>query len=134
MIDEKYKKLEIKNHNDKLEFKKNFSNRLIKFSLTIINLCDSFDNKRKFWIIADQLIRAATSIGANIIEAKSSSSRKDYIKFFDIALKSANETEYWLILVKELISDKEKVDRLLSELYEISCIIGSSLLTLKGKK
>lgn len=116
------------------KFKDNFRNRLIKFSLEIIELCDSFDNKRKFWIITDQLIRAATSIGANIIEAKSSSSRRDYIKFFQIALKSANETEYWLILVKELIPDKQKVNRLIAELNEIACIIGSSLLTLKGKK
>ena len=116
------------------KFKDNFRNRLIKFSLEIIELCDSFDNKRKFWIITDQLIRAATSIGANIIEAKSSSSRRDYIKFFQIALKSANETEYWLILVRELITDKEKVDILQKELNEIASIIGSSLLTLKGKK
>lgn len=114
--------------------KEEFRERLIKFSLAIIALCDSFPNQRKFWIIADQLIRAATSIGANIIEAKSSSSRKDYIKFFQIALKSANETEYWLILVKELIADQETVNKLSRELNEISCIIGSSLLTLKGKK
>jgi four helix bundle protein len=114
--------------------KEDFQNRLVKFSLNIIELCDSFPNKRKFWIITDQLIRAATSIGANIVEAKSSSSRKDYIKFFQIALKSANETEYWLILTKELVHDVESVDHLLGELREISCIIASSLLTLKGKK
>ncbi len=124
----------MKNKNDRLEFKNKFRNRLIQFSLSIIDLCDSFENKRKFWIIADQLIRSATSIGANIIEANSSSSRRDYIKFFQIALKSANETEYWLILTKELISNKEKVNNLLKELNEIACIIGSSLLTLKGKK
>jgi len=116
------------------KFKDDFRNRLIKFSLKIIELCDSFDNKRKFWIITDQLIRVATSIGANIVETKSSSSRRDYIKFFQIALKSANETEYWLILVRELIVDKEKVDNLLKELNEIASIIGSSLLTLKGRK
>lgn len=116
------------------EGKDNFKKRLIKFSLDIISLCDSFPNKRKFWIIADQLIRAATSIGANITEAKSSSSRKDYIKFFQIALKSANETDYWLILVKELVADKETINKLAGELNEISRIIASSLLTLKGKK
>lgn len=114
--------------------KEDFKHRLIRFSLDIISFCDTFPNKRKFWIIADQLIRAATSIGANIIEARSSSSRKDYIKFFQIALKSANETEYWLILCQELADNKEVVNQLLGELKEISCIIGSSLLTLKGKK
>jgi len=116
------------------EEKNDFKKRLVKFSLEIISLCDSFPNSRKFWIITDQLIRSATSIGANITEAKSSSSRKDYIKFFQIALKSANETEYWLTLAQELISDKTKIDALMKELDEISKIIGSSLLTLKGKK
>ena len=113
--------------------KEDFKNRLVRFSLDIIAFCDCFPNKRKFWIITDQLIRAATSIGANIIEAKSSSSRRDYIRFFQIALKSANETEYWLILSQELV-DNKKTQQLLKELREISCIIGSSILTLKGKK
>jgi len=114
--------------------KDNFKKRLVKFSLEIISLCDSFPNSRKFWVITDQLIRSATSIGANITEAKSSSSRRDYIKFFQIALKSANETEYWLILVQELTPDKIKIETLMKELDEISKIIASSLLTLKGKK
>jgi len=111
-----------------------FKDRLVKFSLDVISFCDTFPNKRKFWIISDQLIRAATSVGANIVEAKSSSSRKDYIKFFQIALKSANETEYWLILCQELASDQKNIEELQMELKEISCIIGSSLITLKGKR
>ena len=85
-------------------------------------------------MVINQLIRSATSIGANVVEAKSSSSRRDYIKFFEIALKSANETKYWLILIKELVSDKNKAEELLAEVDEISKIIGSSVLTLKGKK
>lgn len=120
--------------NEKEEFKKNFIKRLIKFSLEIINFCEILKKDRKYWVIIDQLIRSATSIGANVVEAKSSSSRKDYIKFFEIALKSANETKYWLILIKELITDKSESENLLKEADELSKIIGSSLLTLKGKK
>ena len=120
--------------NEKEKFKKDFIRRLIKFSIETISYCDTFKNERKYWIIADQLIRAATSIGANVVEAKSSSSRRDYIKFFEIALKSANETKYWLILVKELTADKDNVNKLLTEAEEISKIIGSSVLTLKNKK
>lgn len=89
------------------------------------------------WSIADQLIRCVTSIGANVVEAKSSSSRKDYIKFFEIALKSSNETKYWYFLIKEAVEDielKQEAGVLLKEADEISRIIGSSVLTLKGKR
>jgi four helix bundle protein len=120
--------------NEKEKFKKDFIKRIIRFSLNTINLCNSLHKDKKYWVICDQLIRSATSIGANIVEAKSSSSRRDYIKFFEIALKSANETKYWLILMKELSVHKKRIDELLREADEISKIIGSSVLTLKGKK
>lgn len=121
--------------NDKEKFKKDFIKRLVTFSLKILKFCENLKKDRIFWPITDQLIRSATSVGANVIEAKSSSSKKDYIKFFEIALKSANETKYWLILIKESNQGlKEKTDKLLTEIDEISKIIGSSVLTLKGKK
>jgi four helix bundle protein len=116
---------------DKQKFKNNFTKRLIDHSISIINLTDQFPNQPKYWPIKDQLIRSSTSIGANVIEAKSSSSKKDYIHFFEIALKSANETEYWLMLVDEL---DIVVKTQLTENNEISCILASSLLTLKNKK
>jgi len=106
------------------------------FSLRIIRLCEKFPNKRVFWIIADQLIRAATSIGANIIEAKSSSSKKDFIKFYQIALKSANETEYWLNLLFDASTDRSlqsEIKIILEELNSIGNILGKSLITMKGK-
>jgi len=86
-------------------------------------------------VISDQLLRSATSIGANIVEAKASSSKRDFIKFYEIALKSANETEYWLGLLKDATqADKNKTNQLLVEVEEISKMLGSSLLTLKNKK
>lgn len=86
-------------------------------------------------MISDQLLRSAASIGANIVEAKSSSSKRDFIRFYEIALKSANETKYWLGLLKDATSfNKDKVNLLLTEVDEISKMLGSSLLTLKNKK
>ena len=91
--------------------------------------------KQNLWSIADQLMRAATSIGANVIEAKASSSKLDYLKFFQIALKSANETKYWLILVRESMNNLEnQANQLLKEADEISKIIGAGVLTMKGRK
>jgi len=120
---------------EKDNFKLEFNKRLIKFSLQIIKLCKEIRKDRNLWAIADQLIRSATSIGANVIEAKASSSKLDYLRFFQIALKSANETKYWLILISESnINLKEKADYLIKELEEIAKIIGAGILTMKGKR
>ncbi|MBL7154949.1 MAG: four helix bundle protein [Candidatus Portnoybacteria bacterium] len=128
-------KSKVKMQNDKEKFKKDFIKRLIRFSIEIIKFTEELKKNRIPWAIIDQLIRSATSVGANVVEAKSSSSKRDYIRFFEIALKSANETKYWLILVREIYhSYNKKAQELLNEVEEISKIIASSILTLKGKK
>lgn len=109
--------------------------RTYGFSLDIIKFVNILPNKRAFWSIGDQLLRAATSIGANIIEAQAASSRRDFIKFYEIALKSANETKYWLSLLRDSYPEfKQKCDDLLNETTEICKMLGSSVLTLKGKR
>ena len=110
--------------------KSDFIRRAIKFSVAIIKLTELFPNKRQFWVIGDQLIRSACSIGANMKEANSASSRKDYINFYSHALKSANETEYWLDLVKQ-IWISSTIDNLLLETNELSRILASSIITMK---
>ena len=75
-----------------------------------------------------------TSIGANIVEAKASASKREFINYFHIALKSANEVKYWLALLRELLADRLLIDGFISEVNEISKILGSSLLTMKGKR
>ncbi len=109
--------------------------RCYHFSIDIIKFLGILPEKKVYWILSDQLLRCATSIGANVVEAKSSSSRKDFIKFYEIALKSANETKYWLGLLRDATeSDKVKVDTLLTEVEEISRMLGASVITLKTKK
>ncbi len=109
--------------------------RCYYFSIKIIKFLDTLPEKKIYWVIADQLLRSATSIGANIVEAKSSSSRKDFIKFYEIALKSANETKYWLALLRDATeANKQAISFLLAEVDEISRMLGSSILTLKNKK
>lgn len=120
---------------DNSKFKKDFLQRLIRFSLETITLCAELRKERNLSAIADQLIRSATSVGANVVEAKGASSTKDYIRFFEIALKSANETKYWLILTKEAHRNlAPKAETLLGEVDEIAKIIGASILTMKGKR
>ena len=122
----------MQNYNSK--FKSDIRNRCYQFSIAIIELTDSLPQKRSAWVIADQLIRAATSIGANLVEARASSSRLEFKKFYEISLKSANETSYWLCLLRDthLISE-EKISPLLQEVTELSNMLGSGVLRLKGK-
>lgn len=113
----------------------NIKERAYGFSLDIIKFIKGFLQTKTYSIFTDQLLRAATSIGANLIEAKSSSSKRDFIRFYDIALKSCNETLYWLSLLKDskLASEKEETDALIQETKEIGNMLGASLLTLKGR-
>ena len=82
----------MQNHNSKCKTELKY--RCYYFSIKIIKFLNSLPNKKVYWIIGDQLLRSATSVGANIVEAKSAHSKKDFIKFFEISLKSANETKY----------------------------------------
>jgi len=117
--------------------KSNIKLRAYQFSLLIIEFIGNLPNKRVFRAVGDQLLRAATSIGANIVEAKSSSSKREFVKYYEIALKSANETKYWLCLLRDANLkeiDKGVVENILNEAIEISNMLGSALPTLKGKK
>jgi len=122
----------VQNHNSKPKTELKY--RCYYFSIEIIKFLGVLPEKRIYWVISDQLLRSATSIGANIVEAKASSSKRDFIKFYEIALKSANETKYWLGLLRDSTqADKDKINSLLQEVEEISKMLGSSLLTLKNK-
>jgi len=122
----------MQNYNSK--FKSDLKQRCFNFSLSIIALLDTLPNKRSAWVIADQLVRSATSIGANLIEARASSSRLEFKKFYEIALKSGNETIYWLELLRDTtLAEQNKVNILLQEVTEISNMLGAGVIKLKTK-
>ena len=109
--------------------------RSYEFSLKVIRFVETFPEKRIFWIFADQLLRAGTSIGANIVEGQAASSKKDFIKFYEIALKSAFETQYWLCLLRDSkLVERDNVAILLNEAVELSKMLSSALLKLKNKR
>lgn len=115
---------------------KDLKRRAYFYALAIIKFIDSLDKKDfSTNVISKQLLRSATSIGANIIEAQAGSTKKDFTNFFSYALKSANESKFWLGLFRDSgKANKEKVNALLQETTELSNILGSSILTLKGKR
>ena len=70
-----------------------------------------------------------------MVEAQGASSRKDYTNFFSYALKSANETKFWLGLLRDSHkAEREACDKLLGEVTEIANILATSILTLKSKR
>ena len=116
------------------EFKTQLISRAFNLARRTIALADKFPNKRSAWVIADQLIRAATSIGANIIEAQAASSKRDFVNFLNYALKSGNETKFWLALDKDIMPNNlQEIDALRQEVDELTKILGSSISTLRGK-
>jgi len=121
--------------NDSAKFKVEFKARMYKWVLRLVKFIDSLSRGNVNEVMGKQLLRSGTSILANYVEANSASSRKDFINFFTHSLKSANESKVWLSLLKDLDKgDKAEVDWLLKELIEISNVIASSILTLKGKR
>lgn len=114
-------------------FKQQFKKRCFQFSLSVLRLAEPLRKQRSNWILLDQLIRSATSIGANIVEGGNSTSRKEFINYFQIALKSASETLYWLALLKEINLDQVKeIDLLIQECIEIKKMISTIILNTKS--
>ena len=86
-------------------------------------------------MLVGQLLRAGTSIGANVEEAQAGQSRADFVSKYSIALKEARETIYWLRLLRESDgSVRISYDALLKEADEIARIIGTIIVNAKKRK
>jgi four helix bundle protein len=112
--------------------KQDVKQRTFEFSLKIIRFISKLPNQKIYWSLGDQLLRSGTSIGANVTEAQGSSTKKEFISFYHIALKSAKETVYWLeILQKSNLTKELDVLSLIDESNQLVKILSSSILTLK---
>ncbi len=109
------------------------SNRIIKFASRVIKLVDALAESIAGKKIADQLIRSATSVGANYEEAHGASSRADFANKLQIALKEARETRYWLAIVYEAnLAPEMEIESLVDEATQIRAILGKSVATIRG--
>ena len=123
------------NKNYKNSFRDEFDERIYQYMLEIVRFVDSLPKDTVCRVVGGQLLRSGTSTGANYFEAKSSSSKREYVNYFQISLKSTNESKIWLRLLKD--SKKcsgEKLDWLIDETNQIGKILASSILTMKGKR
>ncbi|MBR5650926.1 MAG: four helix bundle protein [Bacteroidales bacterium] len=103
-----------------------------KFAIRIVNMYKYLVEEKKEFVISKQILRSGTSIGANIHEGRNAESTADFVHKKSIALKEADETQYWLeLLVETDYINKDVFDSMNSDLNEIIAMLISSIKTLK---
>lgn len=105
----------------------NFAKEIIEFTKPIKKTTENL-------VLVKQIIRSGTSIGANVYESKGGHSVKDFSNYFSIALKSTNETIYWLNLIKD--TNKEvalRAEKLIAEADEIARVLASIVIKSRNK-
>lgn len=103
--------------------------KAFKFAIKIVNLYKYLSKEKSEYILSKQVLRAGTSIGANIKEGIEGQSKKDFLSKMNIALKEASETEYWLELLmatnyieadsfRNVIGDCKELNRILTAIIK----------------
>ncbi|MDF2385263.1 four helix bundle protein [Nostoc ellipsosporum NOK] len=110
----------------------NISERCYCFSKEVVLFIQGVSQEKMFRSLFEQLLRSATSIAANVAEGRAGVSRRDWLNYLAIALKSANETRYWLRLINDTISlNKDALTSLSNEADELSKILAAILVKAK---
>jgi len=106
--------------------------RIYRFAISCIEYVQTFPKTLEADIVAKQLIRSATSIGANAEEADGSESKAEFIHRLSIAKKEGKETSYWLRIANDIFNLPSP--KLKQEVYEIVLIISTIIAKVKNKK
>lgn len=103
------------------------------FAIDTIMICKDISNVNKEYVLTRQLIKSATSVGANIHESKYAQSTADFVSKMQIALKECYESEYWLeIMLKTNYLNDENYKKLYAECCELRRMLISSINTAKS--
>jgi four helix bundle protein len=97
--------------------------RTLEFALRIISFVDGFEKSSVGLVVGRQLLKSATSIGANYREANRAESKSDFIHKVGIAEKEASETEYWLLICQHAKLGGHGIDSLLDEARQLLAIL-----------
>ena len=105
------------------------------FALEIVRLSRQLTGEQKEYVLARQILRSGTSVGANILEATQGQSRADFIHKLSIALKEAVETNYWLQLLRDSgLLTEPYASRLLETCCELEKMLTASIKTAKNNR
>lgn len=115
--------------------RKELQQRTKKFHVDVIKLCSDFPKNAAGFETAKQLIRAAGSVGSNYRATKRAKSNADFIYKIEIVLEEADESHYWLEVIKETgIKIGAEIDRLINEANELTAIFAATDKTAKSNK
>jgi four helix bundle protein len=102
------------------------------FAVRMVNMYKHITEKKKEFVLSKQCLRSGTAIGALINEAAYAQSKADFISKLSIALKEANETKYWLTLLKETAYlENDTFTSVSTECEELIKLLVSSIVTAK---
>jgi four helix bundle protein len=114
--------------------RRDLDERLLTYGARVIKLVESLPRTLTGRRIGDQLLRSATSAGANYEEARGAESRSDFVHKMQVALKELRESHYWLrLLMKAEILPVDRLADLLDEATQLRAILSKSVATTKGK-
>lgn len=116
-----------------MRYEKDLRERSLEFAIKIIMFCNSLIKNDTNRILLNQIIRSATSIGANLEEAKGSRTKAEFVNSTNIAKKEARETYYWLKIISAVNTKNAKAQELLNEAGELIAILTSSVKKLTEK-
>lgn len=105
------------------------------FAIRIVKLYKHLAESKKEFVLSKQLLRSGTAIGALVRESEHAESKADFVHKLSIALKEANETEYWLMLLKDTdyISAKE-FESIIADIAELLKLLTAIIKTSKSRK
>ena len=103
------------------------------FALRIVKMCRYLTSEKQEYVLSKQVLRSGTSIGALVMEAEHAQSRADFVNKMNVALKEANETTYWLSLLKDSgYIDEQMFNSILPQSEELLKILISIVKTSKS--
>ena len=106
--------------------------KTVDFAVRIVKFYKYLCDEKNEYVLSKQILRSGTSIGANVRESKNAQSKADFISKLNIALKEADETQYWLeIMVKSDLIKENQVEALNKDLKEIIAMLVASIKTLR---
>jgi four helix bundle protein len=121
--------------NDSVKKDNVIKRKSFEFAVRIIPVCQKLQNEKKEYILSKQLLRSATSVGANVREADNAESKADFIHKMGIAQKEADETIYWIeLLHASALLSKEDFEILKPLADELLKIIRSIIITSKKNR
>ena len=110
------------------------SEKSLKFAVRVVKFYKYLCEDKKEYVLSKQILRSGTSIGANVRESRNAQSDSDFINKLNIALKEADETQYWLEVLRlsEIIS-LESYDSLNADVTELIAMLISAIKKMKSK-